>query len=321
MRFIAAAILFAMSGTAQQPPDPGDSASYRIEGTVVDDETGHAIEKARVEVSAPGEGWRRTTAGETVSGDGGHFSIPLNNRGPFWIRTSLQGYMPEGFDRFSECSPCTVTVRLRALANFSGRVVSADTKEPLLRVTVEALRTTYSPNLLTFVPSAATRTGQDGKFALALPPGQYFFRFTPADVAGSLLGIDPKDGSVPEYVRQFWPGGDDYRSASPFTVAGGTDFRMPDVWMEALPRFQISGTVAANMCTGGDAYTIAIDTRRGTAFAPFRTTLVHCGAEYVFADLAPGRYQISLLPKDGGEALRREEVVVTDSNLQRNFGN
>ena len=54
---------------------------------------------------------------------------------------------------------------------------------------------------------------------------------------------------------------------------------------------------------------------------PFRTTLVHCGAEYVFADLAPGRYQISLLPKDGGEALRREEVVVTDSNLQRNFGN
>jgi hypothetical protein len=128
------------------------------------------------------------------------------------------------------------------------------------------------------------------------------------------------ESSEPEYVRQFWPGGDDYKNATPFTLVGGTDLRLPDIWIPVLPRFQISGAVEANMCQAGDAYTVSIDVRRGTIFAPFRTMLVRCGAEFVFADLAPGRYQISLLPNDGGKALRREEVVVTDGDLQRNFG-
>jgi hypothetical protein len=175
MRLIAAATLFAMAAMAQQTPDPKDSGGYRIEGTVVDAETGQAIERARVEVFALGEEyWRRTTAGETVSGAGGHFSFPLNDRGSYALRVSLQGYMPDRADQLAECSPCTTTVHLHALVNFSGRVVSADTKEPLVRVTVEALRATYSPNLLTFVPSARSlqptaRTGQNGEFTLALP--------------------------------------------------------------------------------------------------------------------------------------------------------
>jgi hypothetical protein len=311
IRFIAAAILFAMAGVA---------ADYRIEGTVVNGETGLAIQGARVQAFSERFCCGAMAEGETVSGDDGHFSIPISEGRWSSVRTSLQGYMLDSADELSECSPCTIAVSLHALANISGRVVSADTKEPLVRAVVEPLSATYSSKLLRSVPSGGARTDQNGTFTLALPPGQYFFRFTAADIAGSVLAMGPADRSAPEYVRQFWPGGDDYKNATPFTVVGGTDFRLPDIWLPALPRFRVTGTVEANMCAGGDAYTVSIGVPRGSAFAVLRTTLVHCGDEFVFADLAPGRYQISLLPKDGGEALRRDEVVVTDGNLQKNFG-
>jgi len=50
-----------------------------------------------------------------------------------------------------------------------------------------------------------------------------------------------------------------------------------------------------------------------------RSMMVRCGAEFSFGDLAPGRYEIRLLLKDGGAPVAQEEAVVTDRNLERNF--
>ena len=53
-----------------------------------------------------------------------------------------------------------------------------------------------------------------------------------------------------------------------------------------------------------------------------RSMMVRCGAEFNFEDLAPGRYELALLPNDGkgdGDAIARQDAIITDSNLQKNF--
>jgi len=77
--------------------------------------------------------------------------------------------------------------------------------------------------------------------------------------------------------------------------------------------------VEATICQAGDAYNVTIGEHRGASVAMLRSVLIRCGAEFTFGDLTPGRYQISLLPKDGGEAVARQEAVVTDRDLQKDF--
>ena len=60
--------------------------------------------------------------------------------------------------------------------------LSAETKEPINRVLVEAIRVTDPFDIATSVTGVSARTFPDGQFSLAqLVPGQYFFRFTPAN--------------------------------------------------------------------------------------------------------------------------------------------
>jgi hypothetical protein len=197
-------------------------------------------------------------------------------------------------------------------------VLSADTKEPVARLLVEAIRVTDSFNIATSVTTTSARTFADGGFSLdQLTPGQYFFRFTPA-THPPLLIDDARDASR-ELQMQWWPGGDTPRNATPFTVMAGTKFRLPDIWMPSLPRFQVSGTIGPAICKPGDAYTVSIGEKHGSKIAVLRSTVVRCGTEFLLGDLAPGRYEISLLPQDGGDPVAHEDVIVTDRNLQRDF--
>jgi hypothetical protein len=197
--------------------------------------------------------------------------------------------------------------------------LSAETKEPINRVFVEAIRVKDSFDIATSVTSVSVRSFPNGEFSLAqMVPGQYFFRFTPAN-APPMLTDDGHDASTRPFAIQWWPGGDTSRGATPFTIMAGTSFRLPDIWLPAVPRYQVSGTVEATVCQAGDAYNVTIGEHRGQSVAMLRSMLIRCGAEFTFGDLAPGHYQISLLPKDGGDAVARQEAVVTDRDLQKDF--
>jgi hypothetical protein len=197
--------------------------------------------------------------------------------------------------------------------------VSADTKEPINRMFVEAIRVRDSFDIATSVTAASVRSFSDGQFSLQqLIPGQYFFRFTPANAA-TLIVDDGTDTATRQLAVQWWPGGDSPRVATPFTIMAGTNFRLPDVWIPAVPRFRVSGTVQAAICQPGDAFNVSIGEHRGASVAMIRSTLVRCGAEFTFGDLTPGHYEISLLPKNGGDAVAKQEAVVTDRNLQKDF--
>ena len=183
---------------------------------------------------------------------------------------------------------------------------------------MDAIRVDDSFEIATSRTIASALTDRNGNFSLAqLTPGQYFFRFTPASPPASLIVPDPHDPQTRQFVQQWWPGGDTYKGSTPFTVIAGTVFTMPDMWIPPAARYQVSGTVQPVTCQAGDAYTVSIGDRASAE--PFRSMMVRCGANYVFQDLKPGRYQISLLRKDQDEAGLREEVIVTDRNQQRDL--
>lgn len=322
MRYTAlfiAAILFAIASAAQQQPaSTADAVDFRAEGLVVNAETGQPIANAHLQVGG-GPVCGARTAGIAVSGDDGSFRIPLKTSGPYIACVWRDGYVTDSPLRLKQCSPCTATIRLHAASTVDGRVVSAETKDPVGDVVVEAIRVTDSFNIATSVTSASARTFPDGRFSLEqLVPGQYFFRFIPASTT-PLIVNDGRDPEAREFATQWWPGGDSPSNTTPFTILAGTRFRLPDVWLPAVPRFQVSGTVEPTICRQGVAYNVSIGEHRGASVAMIRSMLVRCGAEFTFGDLTPGRYEISLLAKDGGDPVAREEAVVTDRDLQRDF--
>jgi hypothetical protein len=199
-------------------------------------------------------------------------------------------------------------------------VVAADSKEPIARVLVEALPLQDGTGKVASSPTDSSMTDRNGVFLLArLIPGQYFFRFTPSESPETLIISDTHDAPPQRFLRQWWPGGDAYKNATPFTVAAGIDFRLPDLWLPAEARFQVSGTVRPDTCDAGDDYTVAIGRHGGAIVQPFRSMVVRCGSGFVFADLTPGKYQISLLRKDQVDAEAREDLVVTDRNLEKDL--
>ena len=62
----------------------------------------------------------------------------------------------------ARCSPCTVTAHLHAASEFSGRVLAADTKDPLPKVTVEAIRVSYDSGTMTSRTFASEVSGSEG---------------------------------------------------------------------------------------------------------------------------------------------------------------
>ena len=257
--------------------------------------------------------------GSAISADDGAFKIPLNTSGPFTACIHRDGYVSEWSKGLAQCSPCTPAFRIHAEAKVSGRVLSAETKEPINRVFVEAIRVNDSFDIAASATGVSVRTFPDGQFSLAqLIPGQYFFRFTPANEAPMIVE-DRHDATTRSFAIQWWPGGDSPRGATPFTIIAGTRLRLPDMWIPAVPHYQISGTVEATICQAGDAYNVAISEHHGASVSMLRTMLIRCGDEFTFGDLEPGHYQISLLPKDGGDAVAKQDAVVTDRDLQKDF--
>jgi len=300
-------MVIALPAIAQQGVD------VRIEGTVTDAETGVPLEKAQVLVM-PGRRCCGSAHTTTSTDKDGVFHTLLGDRRPYSIRASSDGYVAFETLQTANCSPCKVDFRLHAEARVSGRVVDADTKEPLARVTAEAIQVS--------APFAAYRalSDQDGKFSLEqMLPGVYYFRFTPVRSAVPLLGADPHEAAAREYAPQWWPDGGAARNATPFAIAAGTTFRMPDIWISPVARFQISGTVKPDGCVAGDAYSISIGEEKGRELKALRSEMVYCNGEYAFQSLNPGQYQISLRRKNDGEASSRAEVLVSDRDMRSDF--
>ncbi len=284
-----------------------------MDGVAVDAETGQPLENVTVRISRGKYCCGPSEAGVTSDADG-KFSAPLKSLGNYSIWVHHDGYVTDWSQSMTNCSPCNVTVSLHREAKVRGRVITADTHEPIGRIAVEAIQVTYPIQGVSAIPTSRAMTFNDGVFSLAqLPPGQYYFRFTPAVWPAELIVPDKEEPAARPLIAQWWPGGDTYRGATPFTVMAGTTFSMPDIAIPVAALFQVSGTVQKETCHSDESYKVSIGSLYGNSFNMFRSMVVRCGSEFAFGNLAPGRYQLSL---PGGIGT---EVLITDSSVRKDL--
>ena len=291
----------------QQVLAPGD---HRVEGVVIDAETGQLLEDAQIQISPSRYCCTAAEAGVSTGAEG-DFKLPLKTDRQYALQVRHTGYVPDLSTVLRNCSPCNVTIRLHAESKLSGRVLAADTRQPIPNVRVDSVQASNTSDIIANIPKARALTDRDGRFHLEqLTPGQYFFRFSPAEPATPLIVPDDEDSRTRTFLTQLWPGGDTRRNASPFTILAGTVIELPDILLPVAALYRVTGTVPTAGCDEAGEYAVSIGERKGSAVTMLRSTAVRCGKTFVFADMKPGQYEVRLQSRRESIAMR--ELVVTD---------
>jgi len=192
-------------------------------------------------------------------------------------------------------------------AHLSGRLVDADSGEPLAGFLVVATHKDSPPTLHLARPS-----GKDGSFAISgeMAPGNYIvearpsneYRFTEGRVKGS---EDASRG----YAATFFPGVPSADAAAPVVVSPGED-RHIEIRLMARERYYIAGTIEVPSGRETDKLNITLLRNGGiigishVAFTP---------GPFHIDGLAPGSYILSFTTGTG--AAWNQPVEVTNRNI------
>lgn len=283
-------------------------STRRVNGSVVDADTGQPIEHARLQLFG---------AGHTpliFTGKDGVFALEIPADSRPLVYASAEGYVGENSRAFLNCSPCDVTFQLHARVVFSGRVIAADNGEPIMYVQVDAFP--FVGGQLSKKSASRALTDSAGRFWLEqLPAGQYFLRFTPSDAIATLPLGDIEDPQSRRFLPQWWPGGATWQNASPVSLTGGSSTRLPDIQLSPEARFTISGRLLPQYCHDDESFQVAILRDTNGSAKMLRSALVKCGADYAFSDLTSGAYRI-VMDESSGHSPASLEVQIKNENVR-----
>jgi hypothetical protein len=216
-----------------------------IEGTVLQSGTAQPIANAVVELS--GAGARSSLVIST--GADGKFEFRNLAAGPYNLKVSRNGYLENSRGRSISVTPGQAVKEVRLammpLGALSGRVYDS-TGEPVVNVSVRALKYTFQGGRRTLTVVKTDTTDDRGEFRLFwLPPGQYYVSAVPAgrgplgdmhiSIGRTEMRLDA-DGGNPiapgyavdklgtRYLPVYYPGTTDPQAASPVNVQPGSDF-------------------------------------------------------------------------------------------------
>ena len=273
---------------AQQTP------TASIEGVVVQIGTAQPVANAIVELS--GDGARSPFV--MATGADGKFEFRNLAAGRYNVKVMGNGYLenPHGRRISVTAGQAIKDVRfvMVPLGAISGRVYDA-TGEPVVNVSVRALKYAYADGKRTLTAVKTVTTDDRGEFRLFwLPPGQYYVGAVPAGLGESFANMHMVIGGTPirldadgipqsgagypmdklgeRYVPVYFPGTTDPEAASPVIVQPGTDFNGVHF---TLPR-----------TTPRKVRAIAIDAAIGQPARMASVTMVPRGTSSIAASLA-----------------------------------
>jgi len=192
-------------------------------------------------------------------------------------------------------------------AHLNGRLVDADSGEPLAGFWVVATPQGSSPGRHMSLPS-----GKDGSFAMSgeMIPGNYIvqarppkeYTFTEGRVKGS---EEPRRG----YALTFYPGVPSADAATPVAISAGED-RHVEIRLREIERFYIAGTIKVPEGRETDGLNLTLirnGERVGNSQETFKPGPFHIDG------LAPGSYILSLTTKTG--AALNQPVELSNRNI------
>lgn len=255
--FSLLALLFSLAFAAPQQavrlPE-----KCKAEGLVVKAATGEPLNKARV-VLGKAEG--REQPYVTLTETGGRFTLKDIEPGRYRLWVERDGYVRQEYGQRSSNRPGSIlslepgqqlrdiTFRMLPSAVIAGRVFDED-REPLSRVSVQALRQTYVQGRRQLMPAGAATTNDLGEYRIwGLSPGRYFISATysggTTTTGFGALAIkrEPSVEGVESYAPTYYPGTVDPSRASSLELRPGDEVPKADINLLRTHTVRIRGRV------------------------------------------------------------------------------
>ncbi|HKV91912.1 MAG TPA: carboxypeptidase-like regulatory domain-containing protein [Candidatus Angelobacter sp.] len=244
--FVVSLIAWAQASYAAQLRVDGPDEYYKLEGTVVNAQTGQPIPHALVQLYATG-----TQA--VLTGAEGEFSFDKLPMGAtVQVRVEKPGFFvpgarPQTFPtRAVQIGPRMSKLILKLVPEcvITGEVMN-DQGEPVEGATVDVLmaRVDDGRRELTDVRGSVT-TDENGLFRIAgLQAARYFVSVKASTVARPVLGAQTSGAKRTYPLVSYFPGGTDIASATPFDLVSGQRAHA-QFTLSLAPAFKLSGTIS-----------------------------------------------------------------------------
>ncbi len=315
--------------SAETPVDPREYA--KVEGVVLDAQTGAPLSKARVTLfRIDGVGRERLTA---ATDSGGRFTIENIEAGQYRLMASRNRYASAQYGEKSPGAPGTtvtlaptqhlkdLTIQLLPAAVVTGRVLDED-GEPVPYAQVSVLRYRYIRGKRELVPvgGGLNMTNDLGEYRLfGIPPGKYYVSVSYRDrnlMAGPSGSGDDEDSTYPTL---YYPGVFDPSQTQPLLLRPGEERSGIDFRMARVRAVHIRGTVSSAVGRLPDQVFVSLVPRGGmgvTGDRRFDSADRRTG-EFELKAVLPGSYVVIASARGEGERLfARYPVEVGNSDIE-----
>lgn len=302
------------------------ATGLHVRGTVIDSTTRQPIANARVQMNG---------GQDALTSVNGTYDISVALPGSYDLKVEAQGYLPEtkaySFVLRGSTDTADVDMEMYRPGVITGRLIDAETKQPITTVKVSARRLTYRLGQIVMagVPSAyidpmtrlpidipqAGKIDETGVFRIEqLRPGSYSLLLppeVPEQINNSSPRTPPPAAAATGYRRQSWP---DRGDQSGLHVRPGDTLELGDISIAREPLFKISGVLTG--CPATDDLSRGLLLNIGT-MAGGPVTPVACGEPFTAENLSPGQYSFDV-NIEGIGPVRAGAVNIVNRDVQFN---
>jgi hypothetical protein len=298
-----------------------------VRGSVVDSSTHQPIPNARVQLGS---------GGSAITSVSGNYDIVVAQPGSYDLKVEAQGYLTDR-EHYSivvaaESESTTLDMQMYRPGVISGRLIDAETKQPIAGVAVSARRVIFRLGRASMEPDSlpvlmimpgnnlqpsqvrARITDKQGVFRIEpLRPGTYSLGFPPS-LEERLLNSDTPQSTaaVSGYRRQSWPNAG---TSAGVELHAGNLLELGDITLTREPLYRITGVLTG--CTRGDDLSrgARLTTRDGTGVSGGAMALLACGERFSAENLSPGEYLFDLNFEGIGQ-IRVGQVTVVNRDVE-----
>jgi len=311
--------LFAQTQNAAQPPD---AVRPEIRGIVLERDLNQIVPDAEITIYFNG-----SEVGKTTSDYQGAFRFQGTELGIYSLFARKPGYGHEPTlsttnNQVNLDSPRLIreiTVVLSRVGEIRGRVVDAESREPLSNFPVRISPLIYARGSKLVSPNwREVRTDSEGRFATPVAAGRYITVIAPKLLGApqflkEFSGEDTK-GVDQDYERSYWPGGGGLASVHGEEVPAGAVRDVGTIEVRKTTFYRLLVSVAEPGCKAGEIVQIVIGNLSDMYATPDGRGETECGKSFLVRNLQPGRYALNLFQTRGGP---KDTLVteITDRNL------
>lgn len=304
-------------------PDVGRRApatgTARIRGRVVSPDTGAGVRRAQVRLSGQEAGSRLA-----ITENDGRFTFDRLPAGRVMVSASKAGYVTVSYGQtrpFESGKPIELAegqildradIAMPRGGVITGRVVD-EFGEPVPEATVNVLRSVWLGGRRRLQAAGRSATTNDlGQYRVyGLSPGDYYVNASVRDAAAMELSMAAMAGAAPGgvsivpgappsagYAPTYFPGTGNPADAQRVTVAAGQESQGTDFALAPVRLARVSGAVVGSDGRPLEGAMINVVPRGDVAFMPMMgaNTRTDRSGAFTLAGLAPGEYQLQILP-------------------------